>query len=513
MQKNIIIAVVLSSLIYIVWFTWVAPPPKNTSNNLQTQNQQTTQTQTIKEETKEISFTKQIENKIKPEYIIENEKAKYILSEDLSIIDVIYRGPVQDVSLVIDKSKPFLSILSDLKWKKVSLDKYSVTVAAKKEIEITKTIKISEKNHMNELILEFKNPTKNLVKIPKLELTLGPGLGTVKSEETENPKVWRAMYSYRKEGRKNPVIENIKNDYSFPDFLWTAIDNRYFLFAVMNENNYFDSIKYHEEKINDKKAPFISPTTKEITIKPGETIKMNIKFYSGPKDYELLKSFKNGLHLSIDFGFFAPLAKIANLLLKTLYKYTHNYGFAIILLSIIVQVVMLPLSLKSYKAMAIMKEMQPRMKEIQERYKKDPQRMNIEMMKLYKEYGANPFSGCWPMLLQIPIFFALFTTLRNSWDLHGAKFIFWIKDLSAKDPYYVLPIIMGALMYLQNYLTPQTSTDPSQTVIMKWMPLIFTFLFLTFPSGLVLYWIVNSVFSILQNYYLKKNSLITGGSK
>jgi len=139
--------------------------------------------------------------------------------------------------------------------------------------------------------------------------------------------------------------------------------------------------------------------------------------------------------------------------------------------------------------------------------------MNIEMMKLYKEYGANPFSGCWPMLLQIPIFFALFTTLRNSWDLHGAKFIFWIKDLSAKDPYYVLPIIMGALMYLQNYLTPQTSTDPSQTIIMKWMPLIFTFLFLTFPSGLVLYWIVNSVFSILQNYYLKKNSLITGGSK
>ena len=507
MQKNLILAIVLSSLVYIIWFTWISPPPKPAPNTSQLSN--TTQAMPeAKKEIKEISFSKTSKNIPSEVFELKNEKARYILSQDLSVIDVIYRGPVQDVNLVIDKSKPFLSVLCELPWKKVSMDKYSIVVSAKKEIEITKTIKISEKNYMNELILEFKNPTKKTVKIPKLEVTLGPGLGTVKSEEKENSKVWRAIYSYRKEGRKNPVIEKIRNDYSFPDFLWTGIDNRYFLFAVMNDNNYFDSIKYREEKVNDEKAPFISPTTKEITINPGESIKMNIRFYSGPKDYELLKSFKNGLHLSIDFGFFAPFAKIANSLLKTFYKYTHNYGVSIILLSIIVQIIMLPLSIKSYKAMAIMKKMQPRMKEIQERYKKDPQRMNMEMMKLYREYGANPFSGCWPMLVQIPIFFALFTTLRNSWDLHGAKFILWIKDLSAKDPYYVLPILMGALMYLQNHLTPQTTGDQTQTAVMKWMPIIFTFLFLTFPSGLVLYWIVNSIFSIIQNYYLKKTSMI-----
>ncbi|MCX7648799.1 MAG: membrane protein insertase YidC, partial [Elusimicrobiales bacterium] len=135
-------------------------------------------------------------------------------------------------------------------------------------------------------------------------------------------------------------------------------------------------------------------------------------------------------------------------------------------------------------------------------------RMNMELMQLYKKYGANPFSGCWPMLLQIPIFFALFTTLRNSWDLHGAGFALWIKDLSDKDPYYVLPILMGGLMFLQNYMTPQPTQDQSQAMIMKWMPVIFTFLFLTFPSGLVLYWIVNSIFSMGQNYYLKKTSEI-----
>ena len=516
MQKNMILAIVLSSLIYIVWFTWIAPPPKQ--NQIQSQNKYETQKDTNNKELsqnkkilEEISFSSKLHS-LNPSYELENEKAKYIFSNDLSIIDVIYRGPVQDVSLVIDKTKPFLSILPQLNWKKLSITKDSIKVIAKDEIEIIKTIKISPNNHMNEIILEFKNTTQKAVKIPEIELTLGPGLGTVKSEEDENPSIWRAIYSYQKEGRKNPVIEKIKNDYSFSDWLWTAIDNRYFLFAVINDNN-FKGIKYKEEKINGEKAPFISPIIKEITINPGEKTTINIKFYSGPKKYDLLKSFKNGLHLSIDFGFFAPFAKIANSLLKKLYNYTNNYGIAIILLSILVQILMLPLSLKSYKAMAIMKEMQPRMKEIQERYKKDPQRMNMELMKLYKEYGANPFSGCWPMLLQIPIFFALFTTLRNSWDLHGAKFIFWIKDLSAKDPYYVLPILMGALMYLQNHLSPQTTTDKSQAIMMKWMPIIFTFLFLTFPSGLVLYWIVNSIFSIIQSYYLKKTSFVSGGKK
>jgi YidC/Oxa1 family membrane protein insertase len=153
--------------------------------------------------------------------------------------------------------------------------------------------------------------------------------------------------------------------------------------------------------------------------------------------------------------------------------------------------------------MAVMKKIQPEMQAIQKKYKDDPKRMNQEVMDLYKRHGTNPLGGCLPMLLQIPVFFSLFTALRNSWDLHGAPFIFWIKDLSAKDPFYVLPLVMGGIMFLQQNLSPQTG-DPSQAAMMKWMPVIFTFMFLTFPSGLVLYWLINSTWGFAQTMYLQK---------
>lgn len=505
MHKNLVIALVLSSLIYIVWFTWIVPPQKH----IETQKE-------VSEVAKKTEITaakdfvmdetlKQKKQDIK--YELKNENIEYILNADLSIDSVLFSGPVEKTDLILDKTNPFLTFAENLNYRKIEHKDNFIKVATKKDIEITKTLTISKDNSMNSLVIEFKNPTSKTYKIPQFEINLGPGLNTVKSEEKENPQLWQAIYSYQREGRKNPVIEKIKYDYSKSDWLWAAINNRYFLFAVMN-NGSFEGIKYNEARINEHNAPQIKLLTKPTVLEPKSSKTMEIKFYCGPKDYSLLKSFKNGLHLSIDFGIFAPIAKTSNSLLKFFYKHTKNYGLAIILLSILVQILMLPLSIKSYKAMAIMKKMQPEMKAIQDKYKKEPQRMNIEMMQLYKKYGANPFSGCWPMLLQIPIFFGLFTALRNSWNLHGAKFIWWIKDLSSKDPYYVLPILMGALMFAQNYISPPMTTDTTQTSIMKWMPIIFTFLFLTFPSGLVLYWIVNSIFSIAQSYYLKKKEVI-----
>jgi YidC/Oxa1 family membrane protein insertase len=520
MQKNLVIALVLSAVIYLIWFTYIVPPQKP-----QLQNQEQIQSQTLLSDSKpdkkdsgfeakkvEISGSnyKKTEKKILQKealFELKNDKARYVFNSDLSLNSLYYQSPVETVDLIIDKNYPFLSVLPGLNYKKIAEDKNSITVLAKKDIEIIKSIVISKNNDMNTLVLEFKNNTKNQYIIPPLELSIGPGLNTVKSEAKENTKLVRAIYSYQKEGRKNPVIEKLSGNYNRNDWLWAAMDNRYFLFAVMNDGT-FDSIKYFDEDVDGHNFPRISLVTKEITVPPMNTKKIGINFYSGPKDYSLLKSFHNGLHLSIDFGFFAPLAKLFDSVLKYFYKLVHNYGVAIILLGLLVQILMLPLSVKSYKAMAIMKKMQPEMKSIQDRYKKDPQRMNMELMQLYKRYGANPFSGCWPLLIQIPIFFALFTTLRNSWNLHGAGFVFWIKDLSAKDPYYILPILMGALMFLQNYTTPQATTDKTQAAMMKWMPVIFTFMFLAFPSGLVIYWIVNSLFSIVQNYYLRKTQQI-----
>jgi len=173
------------------------------------------------------------------------------------------------------------------------------------------------------------------------------------------------------------------------------------------------------------------------------------------------------------------------------------------MMTLLLQILVFPLTLKSLKAAAAMKKLQPLMKELQTKYKADPQRMNVELMNLYKTQGVNPLSGCLPMILQLPIFWALFTTLRNAYEIHGAPWIFWIHDLSMKDPYYVLPVLMGLGMLLQQKMTA-TATDPAQAKMMMFMPVIFTFMFLKFPAGLVLYWLVNNILTVSEQYIIMR---------
>jgi len=512
MNRNLILALVLSSIIYILWFTYITPPPKiPKGENITNENINQNKIQNIVSDTAKIDIIKNKkytdENKKKDNILLETSKSKiFINQENGSISQIIYEGPISPVKLILKENPGFLNCLESLNYKISKKEKNLLYLEGKisNDVLLTKKINFKEENDINILELNFENKSNKSYEIPAFELYLGPGLGNVKSEEKENPKIMEAAYTFQEPNKKNPTISKIKNDIESENWIWAGINNRYFLFAVINDNN-FSKIKYTTEKIDDYNAPAISIFTKPILINPKSQKTIKIKFYSGPKDYLLLKKLGYGLDRAVDFGFFSPLAKIANSALQYFYNLTGNYGIAIIILSILLQIIIFPLGLKSYKAMAIMKKIQPEMQAIQIKYKNEPQKMNAEIMELYRKYGANPLSGCWPMLLQIPIFFSLFTTLRNSWNLHGAKFIFWIKDLSAKDPYYVLPILMGALMYFQQQLTPQTSADPMQAKIMKWMPIIFTFMFLSFPSGLVLYWIINSIFSIAQNLYLKKN--------
>ena len=174
------------------------------------------------------------------------------------------------------------------------------------------------------------------------------------------------------------------------------------------------------------------------------------------------------------------------------------------MLTVVLQFVLFPLTYKQMKSMAVMKRIQPEISKLQQKYAKDQRRMQTEMMELYKKHGANPLGGCLPMLVQLPVFVALFNMLRNAWELHGAPWMFWVKDLSAHDPYYVLPLVMGGIMFFQNKLNPPASTDPAQAKVFTYMPLIFTFMFLNFPSGLVLYWLTNSVLSVAQQLALKE---------
>jgi len=232
--------------------------------------------------------------------------------------------------------------------------------------------------------------------------------------------------------------------------------------------------------------------------------KMSFKGYIGQKNYKVLESINPVLVNAIEYGWFTFASKPLFQLLSWLYDIFGNWGWSIIALTIIIRIVLYPLTYKGMVSMQKIKEIAPKIKEIQAKYKGEPQRMNAAVMDMYKKHGANPLGGCLPMLLQIPVFFAIYRVLLNAVELQGAPWALWITDLSRMDTYYILPILMGASMYYQQKLTPNNFTDPLQEKVFKFLPIIFTFFFLTFPSGLVLYWFVNNLFSIAQQFIVNQ---------
>ncbi|MBI2071151.1 MAG: membrane protein insertase YidC [Elusimicrobia bacterium] len=229
-----------------------------------------------------------------------------------------------------------------------------------------------------------------------------------------------------------------------------------------------------------------------LTLAGGQTVE--IPFYVGVKTEHAMSALdlKNMLY----GGLLGPLKKIIRETLAVFYRITGNYGFAIILLTIAFQVLLLPFTVKNLKFSSKMKELAPKIQQLQQKFKNDPQKMNAETMQLYRSHGTNPLGGCLVMLLQMPIFIALYGALNDSYELYGADFILWIKNLAAHDPTYILPILMGLAMFVQSKRTQAVSTDPSQKIFLYVMPVMFTFMFLRFPSGLVLYWLTSNVISL-----------------
>ena len=226
--------------------------------------------------------------------------------------------------------------------------------------------------------------------------------------------------------------------------------------------------------------------------------------YLGAKDHATLNSIDPVLTNIIEYGWFTFIARPMFKFLNWLHGYIGNWGWSIVVLTLIIRLILFPLSYKGMLSMNKLKDLAPKMKELQEKYKDDKQKLQMHMMDLYKKNGANPMGGCLPILLQIPVFFAIYRVLLNAIELKGAEWALWIHDLSLKDPYYILPITMGILMFLQQKITPTTFTDPMQEKMMKFLPLIFTVFFVMFPAGLTLYWTVNNFCSIIQQYVINK---------
>lgn len=238
-------------------------------------------------------------------------------------------------------------------------------------------------------------------------------------------------------------------------------------------------------------------------VNSGEESSKGAQFYAGPKDQYRLEEISPGLNLTVDYGFLWWLAQPLFFLLDAIHGFVGNWGMAIIGLTLLVKTLLFPLSAAGFKSMAKMRKLQPEMAKLKERFGDDKQKFSQAMMELYKKEGANPLGGCFPILLQMPVFLALYWTLMESVELRQAPFILWINDLSIMDPYFVLPILMGGSMFLTQMMQPEPP-DPMQAKVMKLMPIMFTFFFLWFPSGLVLYWLVNNLLSAAQQFYVNK---------
>jgi YidC/Oxa1 family membrane protein insertase len=295
-------------------------------------------------------------------------------------------------------------------------------------------------------------------------------------------------------------IKEAKFDTVTVDGGWVAILQHYFVSAWIP-----DPAKTHtySTAIGSNQSNIIRFTSPAVTVSPGETTVIKSQFYTGPKDQYSLEEISPGLELTVDYGLLWWIAQPLFWLLTKLHGFLGNWGFSIIAVTILVKVLFFQLNAKAYTSMANMRKVQPKLVELKERYKDDKQKQSQEMMSLYKKEKINPLGGCLPILVQMPVFISLYWVLMESVELRHAPFIGYIVDLSVMDPYYILPLIMGVSMFIQQKLNPPPP-DPMQAKVMQWMPVMFTFFFLFFPAGLVLYWVVNNTLSIVQQYIITK---------
>lgn len=383
-------------------------------------------------------------------------------------------------------------------------------------LQITRTQVFDNKAYLMRLSFEvFNNTDQPLQGAPFLKLTNRPFSGQESSRYLFNGPALLL------DGALEEVKDLDKGARSFEGHVsWVAYEGNYFMCGIIPDQQDKSTVKLAAD--GDKVSTLLGNA--EEIIEPRSSRAYNYTIYFGPKKLDILKSVGLEMERIINFGWFDKLARPALFLLNFFHRYVGNYGIAIILVTILFKMLFWPISHRGMKSMKNMQAIQPKMAKLREKYKNDPTRLNQEMMNLYKAYKVNPLGGCLPMLLQIPVFFALYKVLLQSIELRHAPFFLWINDLSAPDrlmlgfdlPFLggipVLTLLMGGSMFLQQKMSPAPA-DPTQAKIMMFLPVIFTFLFLNFASGLVLYWFVNNLLAILQQYIINRPAATTAVAK
>lgn len=440
-------------------------------------------------------------------------------SKGAGIKTYLFKDTLGDVDLTPYTTQGYFATLPEVDFTESSRTQNSITFTGDviAGFSILKTYTFND-NGLNHLAVTFSNKTARELTLADWKWNFGPGLATVKSEMKDNERESKAVYLVQEAGKKKPTLETFTEKSKQPTlpWMWAGIENRYFLAVLIPQGWTPGPLTAEKVKIGTQKrflglsegelkGPSLQIAVPGGNIAPHSQLTYQSDFYFGPKDYKAFLTLPYHLERSIAFGFFGALGKLARNVLEWLYGWTGNYGVAIILMTVLIQLLLLRFTLMQLKSAAQMKKIQPEMKRIQDKYKGNPEALNRETLNLYRKYKVNPLMGCLPLLIQLPIFLALFNALRTSWALHGAKFVFWITDLSSKDPYYILPILMGVVMFFQQRNSMPAGTDPAQAAMFKYMPLIFTLLFMNFPSGLVLYWLTNSLLTFGIQTFVNRN--------
>ncbi len=502
MEKRAVVAIILSMLVLSVWVKFFSPTKKVMIKESAVKTEQKKETVTIRD--KEIEKVEEIKVGAKgKEIIVETDKILASLSTlggGINGWSIKEKGDWTSLFLEEQTAAPvdfYKEAIFTVNKENLILDESypegSITFTYNPpdgDISISKTYKFKRDSYLIELDMKITNNSGVEKRIEPFTLGWKAGVGPEDVAIKKGRGVQGIKPLLFHEGKllkKIKIKEGESNDYT-GDIKWIGVDNSYFLIAIIPEENIFSKANIKKEEI----IPQIKLST-SLNLRPGENKDIKVHMYLGPKEYERLKKAEKKLEETVEFGFFGSIGKGVLFILKFFYKITGNFGWSIVFLTMVLQVVLLPLTMKSFKSMQSLKRIQPQINMLREKYKEDPKRLNVEMMSLYKTRKVNPFGGCLPMILQIPIFWALFTTLRNTVELRFAPFIFWIKDLSSYDPLYILPVLMGIVMFLQQKMT---TTDPQQAKMVVFMPVLFVVLFLKFPSGLVLYWFINNIFNL-----------------
>ncbi|MES9833475.1 MAG: membrane protein insertase YidC [Candidatus Thiodiazotropha sp. DIVDIV] len=368
-------------------------------------------------------------------------------------------------------------------------------------ITVTKQFKLTRGSYVTEVSYLIENQSG--------ESWAARDYGQIQRAEPESDGSGFTTYTYT-----GGVFYNPKDKYEKVDFDdmakkkldvesnrgWLAMIEHYFLTAWIPPK---DQVEHYYTNALSGGKYLIGSYSPSITVAPGETKEISRLLYIGPKLQDQLEKIAEGLELTVDYGWLTVIAKPIFWLLKTIHNWVGNWGWAIILLTILIKALFFKLSETSYKSMANMRKFTPRVQALKDRYGDDKQRFQQAMMELYKKEKINPLGGCLPILVQIPVFIALYWVLLESVELRHAPWILWIESLSEKDPYFILPLTMGVSMFVQQKLNP-APPDPMQAKIMMSLPFVFTIFFAFFPAGLVLYWVVNNLISIAQQWYITR---------